>query len=149
MFGNMVMEEVTQNLPLVPSFNPILTKMTVGLVAVNPITKYSLSITPVNFQIQRSLKDTCSMPNFVARVVACTISAVIILNIAIFYPGFHNVMALLGSFFSFTISVVFPELCYLKLYGHKLTMAERTFEILIMFMGAFFGIVGTIGVFLN
>ncbi|KAJ3086870.1 hypothetical protein HK102_012309 [Quaeritorhiza haematococci] len=48
MFGDATMQEITQNLPQVPSYNKMLTQVTVWLVAVNPATKYALTINPVN-----------------------------------------------------------------------------------------------------
>ncbi|KAJ3276805.1 hypothetical protein HDV01_002859 [Terramyces sp. JEL0728] len=58
MFGSAVREEVsllltqiTQNLPLIVEYNPILTRITVGIVAVNPLTKYPLNVAPLNFQL--------------------------------------------------------------------------------------------------
>lgn len=51
MFGQFTMEEISQNLPLVASYNPFLTKVTVLLVALNPITKYPLAVAPVNQQL--------------------------------------------------------------------------------------------------
>ena len=57
-------------------------------------------------------------------------------------------MALLGSFFSFTVSVVFPELCYLKLYGNRLGAAQYLIEVVIIIVGVVFGSFGTIWAFL-
>ena len=51
MFGSTVMEEVTQNLPQIAGYSQILNQMTVALIAINPITKYPLNMSPITHQI--------------------------------------------------------------------------------------------------
>jgi ABC-type sulfate transport system permease subunit len=53
-------------------------------------------------------------------------------------------MAFLGSFFSFSVSVVFPELCYLVLYGSTLTLRDFVVEFAIALMGVVFAVSGTL-----
>ncbi|KAJ3304812.1 hypothetical protein HDV03_002354 [Kappamyces sp. JEL0829] len=157
MFGAAAREEITQNLPLVASFDPILTKLTVGLVALNPLTKYPLSANPVNFHIgiaaaltieQIIVEMRLLQSRWYARFLACLLSSLFVLLISIYFPGFHHVMALLGSFFSFTVSVVFPELCYLHLFGRTMKRHEWLLEVVVLVLGISFGLVGTIWVFL-
>jgi vesicular inhibitory amino acid transporter len=81
---------------------------------------------------------------WIVRIICVTLSSVAILSISIIFPGFHKMMALLGSFFSFTVSVLFPEICYLKLHGSSLTKSETAWEITIICVGATCGLVGTI-----
>jgi vesicular inhibitory amino acid transporter len=64
-------------------------------------------------------------------------------------PGFHSVMALLGSFFSFTVSVVFPEACYLMLFHGSLSKRAIVIELLIAIFGIICGLLGTIWVFFS
>jgi amino acid permease len=55
----------------------------------------------------------------------------LVLTWAIAIPDFHNVMALLGSLFSFGVSILFPLVCYMRLvrlswlawWGHALMFA--------------------------
>jgi amino acid permease len=145
MFGALVKEEITQNLPLVPTYNPILNQMTVILISLNPITKYPLAISPLNAQIEYMLWKKSTRT---ARLATCALTTVLILGLAIAFPGFHKIMALLGSFFSFTVSVIFPELCYLKLYGKSMSLADLMFERTIAAIGVIFAIFGTVWAFL-
>ncbi|KAI8921715.1 transmembrane amino acid transporter protein-domain-containing protein [Entophlyctis helioformis] len=150
MFGTDTMQEITQNLPMVPSYNVLLTQVTIWLVALNPVTKYPLAITPINTQIERSMSHLFpslyagTTAPLVLRFVTRTLASLAILSVAIAFPGFHNMMAILGSFFSFTVSVVFPELCYLKLYGRRLSARQYLVEVVILVMGVIFGTIGTI-----
>ena len=82
MFGDSIREEVTLNLAL-GNFDPYLTKATIALVAFNPLTKYPLSINPVNGQIEGMMGR---------RYLVCGASAVGVLMVAITFPGFHHVM---------------------------------------------------------
>ena len=146
MFGLDSQQEITQNLPLVSNFNPTLTKITVGLVALNPLTKYPLNVNPVNYTLQRVIAPFMGSSPISSRILACLLSSIIVLFISIYFPGFHHVMALLGSFFSFMVSVVFPVLVYLVLYGSGLSSLEWLTELMVMALGIVFGLVGTIWV---
>ncbi|TPX52043.1 hypothetical protein SeMB42_g01682 [Synchytrium endobioticum] len=55
MFGDETLQEITQNLPTVPTFNTKLTQYTILLVAINPATKFALLIEPVNVNIEQHL----------------------------------------------------------------------------------------------
>jgi vesicular inhibitory amino acid transporter len=58
-------------------------------------------------------------------------------------------MALLGSFFSFTVSVIFPEVCYLVLYGKDISVFQYAIEVVIALLGVFFALIGTVWVFVG
>jgi solute carrier family 32 (vesicular inhibitory amino acid transporter) len=84
----------------------------------------------------------------ISRTIVCAISATIILFVSIKFPGFDSMMALLGSFFSFTVSVIFPESCYLILYGREISKMRYAMEMTILLFGVFFALIGTVWVFL-
>ncbi|KAH6567278.1 hypothetical protein BASA50_007321 [Batrachochytrium salamandrivorans] len=151
MFGSFTMQEITQNLPTVASYSPMLTQATIWLIALNPITKYALAISPVNLQIERYITNlfpalcgnSCHVP-FTLRIMSRTFVSMCMLTIAILCPGFHNLMAILGSLFSCTVSIVFPQLCFLKLYGRKLTWWRYGCEVMVLVFGLVFGAIGTV-----
>ncbi|KXS13217.1 hypothetical protein M427DRAFT_34255 [Gonapodya prolifera JEL478] len=117
MFGATSMQE---NLPTVPSFNPAMTRTTVVLIALNPLTKYALTLNPVNISLELllfpSLPPASSLRALLCLLL-CLSTSLLAVTIAIVFPGFHRVMGLLGSLFSFTVSVVFPCACFLALHG--------------------------------
>ena len=90
-----------------------------------------------------------AFPAYVQRALICTVTSFSVLMFAVFFPGFHTVMALLGSFFSFTISVVFPITVYIKFYGSNLRLWELALEFLVGLLGIIFGLLGTIWVVLS
>ncbi|KAJ3224345.1 hypothetical protein HK099_008589 [Clydaea vesicula] len=121
MFGNGILKEITLNLSSPDlNYNEVLTKLTIWLIAINPATKYALTINPItiNFEILLYKKNKYfeQYSSFV-RMAFSTIITCLVLIISIIVPGFHQMMAFLGSFFAFVVSVIFPCLCNLKLNG--------------------------------
>ncbi|KAJ3088519.1 hypothetical protein HK102_008557, partial [Quaeritorhiza haematococci] len=113
MFGDMTRPEITQNLPTVASYNRFLTHATLWLVAINPATKYALVVSPVNANIESTLSIQRTLPRLISRTLLSTA----VLSVSILFPSFHRIMGLLGSSFSFVVSVVFPLCCYVKIFG--------------------------------
>ncbi|KNC96117.1 uncharacterized protein SPPG_08505 [Spizellomyces punctatus DAOM BR117] len=149
MFGDFTMPEITQNLPQVPSYNHILTSVTLWLTAINPLTKFPLNVNPINVQIEHSLHAV--FPTYVLyplpilhRVLLRSFTSLLILIIAILFPTFHSIMSLMGSLFAFSVCVVFPGMCYLKLFGPLLGAKEWAMEMGVVAMGVGLGTIGTI-----
>ncbi|KAJ3316000.1 hypothetical protein HDV04_000208 [Boothiomyces sp. JEL0838] len=147
MFGSNTKDEITKNIPLVPEYNKILTNLMIGLVATNAFTKYPISISPVNSQLEQIFTYFFKFKPAFRRFLTIIISGGIILFISVSVPEFHKVMALLGSVFAFTVSVIFPSCCYMSLFGSKLTRFEWAVEILITAAGIVMGGMGTVWVF--
>ncbi|KNC97552.1 uncharacterized protein SPPG_09433 [Spizellomyces punctatus DAOM BR117] len=120
MFGNDVLPEITLNLASIPSYNPVLNKLTLWLIAINPVTKYALAVRPVHMAIENTLHLS---PPF--HLLARTVLSILILLTSLLFPQFHRLMGLLGSAFSGTVAIVFPLLCYWKLFGGSLGVLGR------------------------
>ncbi|KAI9144894.1 transmembrane amino acid transporter protein-domain-containing protein [Paraphysoderma sedebokerense] len=120
MFGSDAMQEITQNLAAIKSYSQVLNKICVFLIIVNPFSKYALTVTPVTIGFEQYLAEKFYGFRFeILRIGLRTFVSVLILIVAIVWPGFHQVMALLGSFFSFFVSGIFPLVCFLKLLGGR------------------------------
>ncbi|KAJ3083812.1 hypothetical protein HDU99_005900 [Rhizoclosmatium hyalinum] len=133
-FGEDILPQVTQNLPLIPTFNQSLTKFILFLTALNPFTKYALIMAPVNFQMEQILGiPNLSLPS---RQLCTSLSGVfvrIFLGVAailttIMFPTFHVLIGLVGSLFSFMIAGVIPSVCYLRLGTGSGYRQERVVE---------------------
>ncbi|KAJ3325087.1 hypothetical protein HDV06_004843 [Boothiomyces sp. JEL0866] len=148
MFGADTKDEITQNIPLIPEYNKILSNLMIGLVAINAFTKYPISISPLNSQLEEIIRYFFDLKPTIRRLLAITFSGGLILFISVSVPEFHKVMALLGSVFAFTVSVVFPSCCYMSLFGQQLSKLEWAVEILITGSGIVMGSLGTAWVFL-
>lgn len=58
-------------------------------------------------------------------------------------PYFGYVMAVIGSFLTLTVSVIFPSLCYLKLYDTEIERKEKLLNYFIVALGVFCAVTGT------
>lgn len=135
MYGESTTPEITINLK---SAAPWAYTSTVILVAVNPATKYPLTLAPI---------IACAGGN---RILVGTFLSALVLLTSIALPEFHSVMGILGSAFalysfsnSSTISVVFPALCWLKI--GQVGANERILLWFIVIFGSLLGFAGTIG----
>ena len=142
MFGALVMPEITQNFPLVPTFNPFLTQLVLFLTALNPLTKYALVMNPVNLFIESSAGIRSNVSPF-QRIVSRSFTSLIVLGLSILVPSFYRLMGLLGSCFSFTVAVIFPCLCYLKLFKGSLDLTEIVTTWFIIIFGIICAVWGT------
>ncbi|KAJ3412879.1 hypothetical protein HDV05_008815 [Chytridiales sp. JEL 0842] len=105
MFGGSIMPEITQNFPTIPTYNPALTQFVLVLTAINPLTKYSLIMSPVNYTIESAL----SIPH---------------------------------------ATVIFPVVCYLRLYGGSLTVLDKLGCWAMLVGGTILGVCGTLASFM-
>lgn len=64
--------------------------------------------------------------------------------VAIIFPSFDRIIALVGSFLCFTICVILPVLFYLKLYGDDVPMWERILGYILVAISTVLAITGTI-----
>ncbi|KAL6976626.1 hypothetical protein U1Q18_025413 [Sarracenia purpurea var. burkii] len=137
MFGQNVMSQVTLNLPT----RPLSSKIAIYSTLINPITKYAIMVSPITTAIE----DTT--PFCHSRPISLLIRTILVINtviVALAIPFFGYVMAFIGSFLSINISILFPCLCYLKIYRvHKLFGSELILIVAILAMGFLVAVMGT------
>jgi vesicular inhibitory amino acid transporter len=143
MFGYNVDSEVVSYNKITKSisnakFNWILSQFTLWLIALNPLTKYGLMLTPVNSQFEQTF------PQLNKKLAKCIISFFAIL-FSILIPSFTKIMGLLGCTFSFFIAVIFPLACHMKI--NELKSVEYIASLFVMILGVSLAIFGTACVF--
>jgi amino acid permease len=169
MFGEMTMQEITQNLAKVPEYNRIINSLTIWLIVINPITKFALTLQPVAVNMELFLLSLSSHPepesltdddmNLIPfgrvrirygffRILSRTILSALVAFIAIVYPGFERVIGLLGSLFSVMVSAIFPLSCYIKLFDTTIQRKEKICIWIILIICSVMALVGTIWSFL-
>ncbi|CAG8446973.1 5594_t:CDS:2 [Ambispora gerdemannii] len=157
MFGNTTMQEITQNIMATPGYNRLLNQMVIWLVAINPIAKYALTLNPINLTLEIYYNTIPWIENWShrgrGRRTALTLFTRILIStivviVAIQYPGFDRVMGILGSFFSYTISAIFPCLCHLRLYGREISRREKLLNWTIILVCSCLATLGTTWAFL-
>ncbi|CAO3580137.1 unnamed protein product [Absidia cylindrospora] len=157
MFGSQTMQEITQNLVTIPEYNQALNRLAVWLIAMNPIAKYGLTLNPVNLTWQLWLYRTPKMEQFcqdhawfepfVSVIGKMMVSAGIIF-LAWIIPGFDKIMGLLGAFFSFVISGIFPLICHLYLFDDSLSPWTKLIDYILLIISIIMATSGTIVSFL-
>ncbi|RDX78866.1 Amino acid transporter AVT1I, partial [Mucuna pruriens] len=137
MFGDYLISQITLNLPS----KKISTKIAILTTVINPFTKYAVLITP----IANAIEDKWLLcKRKVISILIRTTIVVATVVMALFMPFFGYIMAFIGSFFSVSMSLLFPCLCYLKLNKTARQFGwELIIIITILLIGIFIGILGT------
>src|SRR4051812_24493494 len=110
----------------VQGYNRILNQLMIWLVSIYPVAKYALILNPINLTFEiyyrsiSQLEEWCNngrgRRTFIKGMSRIIMSTFVLL-IALQVPEFDRVMGILGSFFSFFISAIFPCSINLKLFG--------------------------------
>jgi len=72
----------------------------------------------------------------------------LIVFIAIVFPSFDRIMALMGSCLCFTICIILPIAFYLKIFGKEVSVRERIVDWLLLALSTAMALVGTVWAFL-
>ena len=91
------------------------------------------------------------LPGYARGLLKCAIrvlTCVVIILIAVFVPSFGTIMALLGSAVTFGICIILPLSFYLRMFGKKISRAERILDWALIMVSSTMAFVGTIWVLL-
>ncbi|KAI8067685.1 transmembrane amino acid transporter protein-domain-containing protein [Gilbertella persicaria] len=157
MFGSNTMQEITQNIVAIPEYNQTLNRLAVWLIAMNPIAKYGLTVNPVNLSWQLWLfngtwleswceKGSWREPTLTGIGKICVSAFIVVL--AYIIPGFDKIMSLLGAFFSFMISGIFPLVCNLRLFGDTMSFQTKLLNYGLIFIASSMAFTGTLSSFI-
>ncbi|ONM33210.1 amino acid transporter AVT1C [Zea mays] len=137
MFGESTMSQFTLNLPqqYIPS------KIAIWMTIVNPYTKYALTMTPVALSIEEALPK--KMQNYLVGMSVRTCLVLSTVVVALLFPYFGLVMALLGSVFTMLVALILPCACYLSIKKGAVPLWEIILCIVIIMIGAVCASVGS------
>ncbi|GMH43182.1 hypothetical protein BSKO_11104 [Bryopsis sp. KO-2023] len=138
MYGSGTMEEVTLNLP--PG---LLSLVSTSLILVSPFTKFALTLEPVARGVEQHLGISIKGPTGNLARLNRTGLGLGALFLATQVPYFAQVMSIVGSFLTITVSVMFPALCHLKLFDEDLETNEKYLNYLVLALGGFCAVSGT------
>ncbi|XP_070031641.1 amino acid transporter AVT1I-like [Nicotiana tomentosiformis] len=124
MYGENLMSQVTLNLPT----RKISLKIAIYTTLINPITKYTLVVSPIATVIEDTFSFRKSKPMSYFIKTVLVISTIIV---ALAVPYFGYVMTFIGAFLGVSVSILFPCLCYLKIKKPY----SRNFGIEVIFIG--------------
>ncbi|KAI8970079.1 transmembrane amino acid transporter protein-domain-containing protein [Mycotypha africana] len=157
MFGSSTMQEITQNIVSIPEYNQALNRFAVWLIAMNPIAKYGLTVNPVNLSWQiwlfkgTKVQDWCDRGTWrepILTAIGKVCVSAFIVTLAYIIPGFDKVMSLLGAFFSFMISGIFPLICHVILFRDNMPASQKLLDHILILIASVMAISGTAWSFL-
>lgn len=142
MFGDDLQSQVTLNLP---QGRPV-SHLAICITLVNPFAKYALSIMPIAVALEEFLprsaagyrKDVVFWGTIMRTLLV--MSTVVV---AISLPFFGLLMAFIGSFLGVAVSIHLPCICYVKIYGWRVTKKELALIMFVVILGLFVGVLGT------
>nr|TKW15213.1 hypothetical protein SEVIR_5G221868v2 [Setaria viridis] len=107
-YGDDVQSQVTLNLPS----GKLYTRVAILRTLINPLAKYAL------LAASAAIEEKFSLPagGRVARVAISRVVVVSTAAVASTVPFFGYLMSFIGSFLSVMATVIFPCLCFLKIY---------------------------------
>ena len=191
MFGIGTLDDILFNIAGVKEYSRSLTIILLGMIALNPLTKFALMLNPVcvnlelalirplflspevseTRRISHSIRPTVTggdspealssfpepSPAIFHRQLLDSPGAYTALKyllrfmiafgaylVGVFFPSFNGLLAFIGSFFSFSVSSIFPCWVYLRVFEGRLNWLEvmwirflMAFSALMVFVGMF------------
>uniref|UniRef100_A0A0D9Y0P8 Amino acid transporter transmembrane domain-containing protein n=1 Tax=Leersia perrieri TaxID=77586 RepID=A0A0D9Y0P8_9ORYZ len=137
MFGESTMSQFTLNMPqqYIPS------KIAIWMTIINPYTKYALTLTPVALSIEEALPKRMQTYQVGMCVRTALVASTVV--VALTFPYFALVMALLGSVFTMLVALILPCACYLSIKKGSTPLWEVVLCISIILLGILCACVGS------
>eukprot|EP01026_Neomeris_dumetosa_P021491 TRINITY_DN1877_c0_g1_i17.p3 TRINITY_DN1877_c0_g1~~TRINITY_DN1877_c0_g1_i17.p3 ORF type:complete len:125 (-),score=18.21 TRINITY_DN1877_c0_g1_i17:310-684(-) len=111
------------------------------MILINPIAKFALTMEPVAQAVKKENKILDN--NFFSTLLCRMACGFLCLTAARFVPFLAYLMALVGSFLTMGVSVIFPVICHQKLYGSRLSREQQLWNVFVIVLGVFCAISGT------
>ncbi|KZM19494.1 uncharacterized protein EKO05_0003109 [Ascochyta rabiei] len=156
MFGDGVSEEVTNNIFKTAGYPPGLSVFIAICIAIIPLTKVPLNARPIvstlevlfgldtrAMAVSSSLNGMSGLNRGLFKVSLRIITIVVFVIIAIVFPSFDRIMALLGSVACFSICIVLPLAFHLKLFGKEIGTAEKTLNWVLIVFSTILAVIST------
>lgn len=134
MFGQHIESQVTLNLPT----NKVSSKIAIYTTLAGPIAKYALIITPIANAIESQVST-----HRLSCIIIRTLLLLSTVFVALLFPFFGLLMALVGAILNVTVSILLPCICYLKIFGGKKWRYEFVIIVGIILVAILAGVMGT------
>ncbi|KAJ9642883.1 hypothetical protein H2201_005829 [Coniosporium apollinis] len=158
MFGDYVREEVSSNILVTPGYPKAISVFIVVCVAIIPLTKAPLNARPIVSTLELflgldnramsavgpSLQGVSALNRGILRITTRILTTVVFVLIAIVFPSFDRIMALLGSVACFTVCIILPLAFHLKLFGEELGWKEKAMNWMLIVISSVLAVVSTV-----
>ncbi|PYI10086.1 transporter [Aspergillus sclerotiicarbonarius CBS 121057] len=160
MFGDGVRDEVTANVLRTEEYSQVLSICMIIFIAIIPITKVPLNCRPLvatvevlcglgsHPELQTDPKSTKAMLQILAKALIRILVVITIVFMAVLFPSFDRIMALMGSALCFTICIILPLAFYLKIFGDEISSKERVLDWCLLIISSVLALIGTAWSFL-
>ena len=145
MFGDTILNEITISMSRVPQYSKFANNILIFLMIIGPLTKYPLVVRPITTNIESWLLSYFETSFVFWRNICRTLASTLILVISLKFPSFDRVMGIVGSLFSFLVSVILPCIFYLRIC--RVGRAEKWIILIIIFISIPISVLGTIAAF--
>lgn len=146
MFGDDVEDQITISLENQSENAGFLMQGLTWLMILTAISKFTLTMFPLALGFEEML--TGILPSDLAMELLDSVVKIVLiflaLAVAIFFPSFSFLCSLVGLICTMIVSVIFPALAHLKLFGTELSLLDKICDWLLVFGGSAVAIVGTI-----
>ncbi|ODV60993.1 Avt1p ASCRUDRAFT_34883 [Ascoidea rubescens DSM 1968] len=157
MFGNQVKEEITKSILITKGYPKFIHLTILSLIAMVPIAKTPLNARPIisildyfmNLNEEEIIDEndadfSKSLYKKIMKIFNRVFVNFLFVIIAIIYPQFDKILALMGSALCFLICLILPCLFYLTICKDSITAKERVICYLTIFISSILSIIGTI-----
>mmetsp|Transcript_27569 Transcript_27569/g.57563 ORF Transcript_27569/g.57563 Transcript_27569/m.57563 type:complete len:644 (+) Transcript_27569:58-1989(+) len=146
MFGDDVEDQITLSLEEESEGAGILMTALTWLMILTAISKFTLTMFPLALGFEEML--TGVLPSDLAMELLDSVVKIVLifssLGVAMFFPSFSFLCSLVGLICTMIVSVIFPALAHLKLFGTTLSYLDKTIDWLLVIGGSVIAVVGTI-----
>ncbi|KAL4806016.1 transmembrane amino acid transporter protein-domain-containing protein [Aspergillus unguis] len=160
MFGSTVKDEITANVLTMDEYPPFLSICMIVSIAIIPITKVPLNCRPLVATVEvlcgleprpetsagRTDREVLVRQILRALIRVLVVAAIVVM--AILFPSFDRIMALMGSALCFTICIILPLAFHLKIFGKEIDAKERIVDWSLLSVSSILAVVGTVWAFL-
>jgi vesicular inhibitory amino acid transporter len=136
MFGKDVQSQVTLNM----STSKISSKIAIYTTLAAPLVKYALIISPIADAFEMNLPSKWN-----SKPIGILIRSLLLVStvvVALVFPYFESLMALVGAILCVTVSILLPCVCYLKIYR----LFQKKFDVELLIIGSIMVMAVAVGV---
>lgn len=83
-----------------------------------------------------------------SKIMIRVLTVVVIVTMAVVFPSFDRIMALMGSCLCFTICIILPIAFYLRIFGKEISPRERALDWFLLVVSSILAAVGSVWAFL-
>jgi solute carrier family 32 (vesicular inhibitory amino acid transporter) len=101
-------------------------------------------LNPLLMTPESSSQERSPLVSGLLKVFARVLVVVVVIFLAIVFPDFDSIMALMGSTLCFTICIILPIAFYLKIFGDEIPVKERILGWVLIVLSSIMAVMGTV-----